>query len=50
LLLLLLLLVCLMLQTANTDGFGWLDFNMPKEQKMKLFREGAIAGVNLLIE
>lgn len=35
-------------QTVDTTGFGWLDFTMSDENKKKLFREGAIAGVNLL--
>jgi hypothetical protein len=35
-------------QTANTDAFGWLDFDMDLNTKKQLFREGAIAGLELL--
>jgi hypothetical protein len=49
LLLLLMLLLMLMLpQTADTDGFGWLDFDMPREEQKRLFKNGAIAGRDLL--
>uniref|UniRef100_A0A383WDF1 Patatin n=1 Tax=Tetradesmus obliquus TaxID=3088 RepID=A0A383WDF1_TETOB len=34
--------------TADTKGFGWLDFDMPEEKKKDLFQRGAAAGVKLL--
>lgn len=36
------------LQTADTHGFGWLDFDMPEEKKLELFKKGADAGHKLL--
>jgi hypothetical protein len=36
------------LQTADTDGFGWLDFDMEEEKKLQLFKRGADAGCDLL--
>jgi hypothetical protein len=47
-LLLLMRLVYMLPQTADTKGFGWLDFDMSKEKKMELFKRGATAGVTLL--
>ena len=32
----------------NTDEYHWLDFNMSREDKLGLFREGVVAGYNFL--
>lgn len=36
--------------TADTSEFGWLNFDMAEDEKMDLFKEGARAGINLLIK
>jgi hypothetical protein len=40
--------VLLAVQTVNTTGYDWLDFNMSEVNKLKLMLEGMLAAQSFL--